>query len=86
LKAFYHQNTDLAKKLVETGSAIFSLQDSNISFPADYLNALMSVRSIMAENQEGGAVAPIEKRVITQEEQKKARTGAIINNRRFGAN
>jgi hypothetical protein len=41
---------------------------------------------MMAENLEGGAIAPIEKRVITQEEQKKARMGAIINNRRFGAN
>jgi hypothetical protein len=86
LKAFYQQNTDLAKQLVETGSAIFSLQDSIVSSPSDYLNALLSVRSIMAEGQEGGAVAPIEKRVITQEEQKKARAGAIINNRRFGAN
>jgi len=86
LKAFYQQNTDLAKQLVETGSAIFSLQDSLVSSPSDYLNALMSVRSMIAEGQEGGAVAPIEKRVITQEEQKKARAGAIINNRRFGAN
>jgi hypothetical protein len=86
LKAFYQQNTELAKSLVDTGSAIFSLRDSMISSPSDYLNALMSVRSMMAENLEGGAIAPIEKRVITQEEQKKARMGAIINNRRFGAN
>ncbi len=86
LKAYYQQNTDLAKKLVETGSAIFSLRDNIVSSPSDYLNALMSVRSMMAEGQEGGATAPIEKRVITQEEQKKARVGAIINNRRFGAN
>ena len=86
LKAFYQQNTELAKQLVETGSAIFSLRDGFISSPSDYLNALMSVRSMMAEGQEGGAVAPIEKRVITQEEQKKARVGAIINSRRFGAN
>ncbi len=85
LKAFYSQNTDLGKKLVETGSSIFSLRDSIISSPSDYLNALIAIRSMLAENEEGGATAPIEKRVITEEEQKKARMGAIINARRFGA-
>lgn len=82
LKAFYSQNTDLSKELLETGSAIFSLRDTTISSPSDYLNALMSVRAFLAEKQEGGAVAPIEAHVITEEEQKKARVAAIINNRR----
>lgn len=84
LKAFYQQNTDLAKQLVETGSAIFSLRDTTISSPSEYLNALMSVRSFIAEKQEGGAVAPVEKHAITEEEQKKAKIGAIINARRMG--
>ncbi len=84
LKAFYQQNTDLAKKLTETGSSIFSLRDTTISSPSDYLNALMAVRSFLAEKQEGGATAPIEKHVITEEEQKKAKVAAIINARRMG--
>jgi hypothetical protein len=84
LKAFYQQNTDLAKKLTETGSAIFSLRDTTISSPSEYLNALMAVRSFLAEKQEGGAAAPVDSHVITEEEQKKARVGAIINARRMG--
>ena len=84
LKAFYQQNTDLAKQLTETGSAIFSLRDTTISSPSEYLNALMAVRAFLAEKQEGGAVAPIDSRVITEEEQKKAKIGAIINARRTG--
>lgn len=84
LKAFYQQNTDLGKKLLETGSAIFSLRDSTMPTPSEYLRALMSVRSLIAEKQEGGAVAPIESHVITEEEQKKAKVGAIINARRTG--
>jgi hypothetical protein len=82
LKAFYQQNTDLAKELAETGSAIFSLRDTTISSPSDYLNALQSVRAFLAEKQEGGAVAPVEAHVITEEEQKKAKVAAIINARR----
>ena len=82
LKAFYQQNTDFGKELVNTGSAIFSLRDTTISSPSEYLNALMSVRALIAEKQEGGATAPIEKHVITEEEQMKAKVGAIIQNRR----
>lgn len=82
LKAFYQQNTDLAKQLLETGSSIFSLRDTTISSPSDYLNALMAVRAFLAEKQEGGAAAPVEKHVITEEEQKKAKVAAIINARR----
>ena len=84
LKAFYQQNTDLGKKLLETGSAIFSLRDSAMPTPSEYLRALMSVRSLVAEKQEGGAVAPIDSHVISEEEQKKAKVGAIINARRTG--
>ena len=84
LKTFYQQNTELGKKLLETGSSLFTMRDSTISSPSDYLNALMSVRTMIAENEEGGAPAPVENRVITEEEQKKARTGAIIYNRKFG--
>ena len=84
MKAFYQQNTDLGKKLVEPGSALFTLRDPVITAPADYMNALMAVRSMLAEGQEGGAPAPIEKHVVTEEEQKKAKVGAIINARRFG--
>ena len=83
LKAFYQQNTDLGKELLNTGSAIFSLRDTTISSPSDYLNALMSVRALIAEKEEGGAIAPVEKHVITEEEQKKAKVGAIIQNRRM---
>ena len=83
LKAYYQQNTDLGKKLFETGSALFSLRDSTVSSPSDYLNALMAVRSIIAEKEEAGAPAPIERHVITEEEQKKARAGAIIQQRKF---
>jgi hypothetical protein len=82
LKAFYQQNTELGKDLANTGSAIFSLRDTTISSPSDYLNALMSVRAFIAEKQEGGAAAPVEKHVITEEEQLKAKVGAIIHNRR----
>jgi hypothetical protein len=84
LKAFYQQNTDLGKELVNTGSAIFSLRDTTIPSPSDYLNALLSVRALLAEKQEGGAAAPVEKHVITEEEQMKAKVGAIIHNQRMG--
>jgi len=84
LKAFYQQNTDLGKELVNTGSAIFSLRDTTIPSPSDYLNALLSVRALLAEKQEGGAAVPVEKHVITEEEQMKAKVGAIIHNQRMG--
>jgi hypothetical protein len=83
LKAFYQQNTELGKDLLNTGSAIFSLRDTTISSPSEYLNALMSVRAFIAEKQEGGAIAPIEDHVITEGEQMKAKIGAIIQNRRM---
>jgi hypothetical protein len=82
LKAFYLQNANLSTELLETGSAIFSLRDTTIPSPSDYLNALMSVRAFVAEKQEGSAAKPIEDHVITEEEQKKARVAAIINARR----
>ena len=86
LEAFYTQFKDAADKLKATGSARFHMMDKNTASP-DYAIALANVRTKLKE-QESDAPAnvdPIKQSVISEEEQKKAKVGAIINNfRRFG--
>ncbi len=85
LEAFYTQFKDAAEKLKETGSARFHMMDKLIGSP-EYANALANVRTKIKERDTD--VAPIadtiKQSVISEEEQKKAKVGAIINNFRRG--
>lgn len=76
---FFHQNTDLAKELDATGTDRFHVMDKQV--PAEYAQALTAVRTRLRElgdkevdHQEA------KERAITEDEQKKAKVGAIIHN------
>lgn len=80
LEALYTQNKSLAEKLKETGSARFHMMDKLFGSPL-YANALVTVRTKLKEREDeapsgGGAVI---QSVITEQEQQKAKVGAIIN-------
>lgn len=80
LDAFYTQHTDLAEKLKETGSAKFHTMDKQIGSQV-YVDALEKVRTRLREDSGAEKATEIAKEsAITVEEQKKARTGAIIHN------
>ncbi len=81
LKAFYKQHTDLGKQLTETGDTLFTLRDLSIPSPHEYLQALLLTRSNLREGAEQMGGDPVTRRVISEEEQKKARTAAIIRNK-----
>jgi hypothetical protein len=86
LEAFYTQFKDAMENLKATGSARFHLMDKQIGSP-DYANALANVRTKLKEreNDAPGGIDQVKKSVITEDEQKKAKVGAIINNfRRHG--
>ena len=85
LEAVYTQFKEAADKLKSTGSARFHMMDKLIGSP-EYANALANVRTKLKEQDSD--VAPIadtvKQSVISEEEQKKAKVGAIINNFRRG--
>ncbi len=92
LKELYSQNKDMAKRLDESGhTSPFYLQDTkkfkDTFDPKMYADALQKVRTMLREQEDDG-VNPrsYSNKSITDEEQKKARTGAIVNmyrNRKF---
>jgi hypothetical protein len=85
LEAFYTQFKDAADRLKSTGSARFHNMDKLIGSP-EYTNALANVRTKLKEmDSDAAPVADsVKQSVITEEEQKKAKVGAIINNFRRG--
>lgn len=85
LEAFYTQNKQASDDLQKTGSARFHLTNTDYADPI-YTNALVTIRTRLKEKSSetpayGGS---FERSVITKEEQKKARVGAIIQNYRRG--
>lgn len=85
LEALYTQFKDAADKLKETGSARFHMMDKLIGSP-EYANALANVRTKLKERDSDAAPVAdtIKQSVISEEEQKKAKVGAIINNFKRG--
>lgn len=84
LQAFYDQQKDAAQKLLATGSAKFHLMDKEIGNQI-YIDALESTRIFLREHDglpmiNNKAATVITESVITEDDQKKARTGAVINN------
>jgi hypothetical protein len=81
LEAFYTQFKDAADRLKSTGSARFHMMDKLIGSP-EYTNALANVRTKLKEmDSDAAPVADaVKQSVITEEEQKKAKVGGIINN------
>lgn len=85
LETMYTQFKDALENLKETGSARFHMMDKQIG-SVDYANALANVRTKLKEreNDAPGMIDEVKKAVISEEQQKKAKVGAIINNfRRF---
>lgn len=80
LEAFYLQNKDAAQRLLDTGSAKFHLMDKQFGNQL-FIESLEAVRTLLRENEDN-ELTPVDitESVITEDEQKKARTGAIINN------
>ena len=84
LEAFYTQFKDATESLKATGSARFHMMDKLTGSP-EYANALANVRTKLKEreNDAPGMVDDVKLSVISEDEQKKAKVGAIINARRF---
>jgi hypothetical protein len=80
LEAFYLQQKDAAQRLLNTGSAKFHLMDKQFGNQL-FIETLEGVRTFLRENEgDGSTPLSITESVITEDEQKKARTGAVINN------
>jgi hypothetical protein len=81
LEAFYTQFKDATETLKATGSARFHMMDKQIGTP-EYANALANVRTKLKEreNEAPGSTEEVKQSVITEDEQKKAKVGAIVNN------
>lgn len=81
LETFYTQFKDAMENLKATGSARFHMMDKQIGTP-EYANALANVRTKLKEreNDAPGGIDQVKNSVITEDEQKKAKVGAIINN------
>jgi hypothetical protein len=85
LEALYTQFKEAADKLKSTGSARFHMMDKLIGSP-EYANALANVRTKLKERDSDAAPVAdtIKQSVISEEEQKKAKVGAIIRNFKKG--
>lgn len=81
LESFYTQHKDATEALKATGSARFHMMDKQIGTP-EYANALVTIRTKLKERETDapGGIDPVKQSVITEEEQTKAKVGAIINN------
>ena len=76
---FFHQHKDLAKELEETGSDKFHVMDKQI--PADFAPALEKARLKLRELGDTEVMeGEVKEKAITEEQQKKAKVGAIVNN------
>jgi hypothetical protein len=85
LEALYTQFKDATENLKETGDARFHMMDRLIGSP-EYANALANVRTKLKEQDTDSApfADTVKQSVISEDEQKKAKVGAIINNFRRG--
>jgi hypothetical protein len=76
---FFHQHKDLAKELEDTGSDKFHVMDKQI--PAEVGAALEKARLKLRELGDTEVLeGEVKEKAITEEEQKKAKVGAIVNN------
>lgn len=86
MQAYCEQVPDVKKKLLETGSRKFHVMDPMIPEPVAFAEALEKVRTLFresdAENQTGGS-GRVTNSVISTDEQKAAKSAAIIANRRW---
>lgn len=85
LEAYFEQVPDMKTKLLETGSRKFQVLDPLVPEPVAYAEALEKVRTLFREaaaDSETGSSGQANQSVITTEEQKKQKAGAIIAHRR----
>lgn len=76
---FFHQHPDFAKELEETGTDRFHVMDKQI--PAEYGAALEKARLKLREAGDKDLDhQEVKEKAITEEDQKKAKVGAIIHN------
>lgn len=85
LKAYYANHKEFAEILKDTGDALFTLRDTSIPSSQEFLRALLTVRAALREDD---VLVPTEavSRVITEDEQQRAKVGAIIRNKMFHRN
>jgi len=82
LEAYYTQHKDLATRLKDTGSKRFHLSEAMYA-NQNYLDALLATRVMLRESGDVQAeIKEVKEGVITEEQQKRNRAGAIANFRR----
>jgi hypothetical protein len=82
LEAYYTQHKDLASRLKDTGSKRFHLSEAMYG-NQNYLDALLATRVMLRESGDVQAeVKEVKESVITEDQQKRDRAGAIANFRR----
>ena len=82
LEAYYTQHKDLGSRLKDTGSKRFHLSEAMYA-DQNYLDALLATRVMLRESGDVQAeIKEVKEGVITEEQQKRNRAGAIANFRR----
>ena len=83
LEAFYTQHADIGTRLKDTGSKRFHLSEAMYG-DQNYLDALLAVRVALREQNKDAQkeIGEVKESVITEEQQAKAKAGAIANFRR----
>ena len=82
LEAYYTQHKDLATRLKDTGSKRFHLSEAMYA-NQNYLDALLATRVMLRESGDiQKEIKEVKQGVITEEQQKRDRAGAIANFRR----
>jgi hypothetical protein len=82
LEAYYTQHKDLATRLKDTGSKRFHLSEAMYGNQS-YLDALLATRVMLRESGDKQLeIKEVKEGVITEEQQKRDRAGAIANFRR----
>ena len=83
LEAFYTQHADVGTRLKDTGSKRFHLSEAMYG-DQNYLDALLAVRVALREQNKDAQkeVGEVKESVITEEQQAKAKAGAIANFRK----
>ena len=82
LEAYYTQHKDLATRLKDTGSKRFHLSEAMYGNQT-YLDALLATRVMLRESGDKQTeIKEVKEGVITEEQQKRDRAGAIANFRR----
>jgi uncharacterized protein YifE (UPF0438 family) len=82
LEAYYTQHKDLGTRLKDTGSKRFHLSEAMYA-NQNYLDALLATRVMLRESGDVQAeIKEVKEGVITEEQQKRNRAGAIANFRR----